>query len=261
MLQRAKFWDIEREVKKKDISVYDLCREANRFVMFLNSIEFTDDFIEKINFVRKAESSLNTIINIFFSEMNPDLNPIIREEDRISGNYNSLLLYLQKLKTSIGEARQNLTLSLKSKTDIETNALVNNSNISFFISQLSSIFKDLIFHSLARACQIVVIIENPAVYFEDEKGKKYVLKIPINERKALFDYLTYAYFLRTLQSTVPIFSSLRPSESMIKILPPEAREYQKMIAPKQFQQPPQNPIQKQEEGGEDVGDTEEPESI
>ena len=235
MLQRAKFWELERQLKEKGGSIYDLCREANRFVTFMNSIEFTDDFTEKINLVRKAESSLNTIINICFAEMNPEINPIIKREDGISGNYNSLILYLQKLKISIGEARQNLTTSLKSKVDIETNVLVNNSNISFFISQLSGIYNDLIYYSMKRAVQIVIEIENPAVYFDDEEQNKiFVMVVPKNQGKALLDYMNYNYFLRTIQSTVPIFSNLKPDSTSIKYLPPEVREYQKMISQKQL---------------------------
>lgn len=247
MLQSSKFWKLEGILNKKKISIYDLCRETSRFVGFMNSIEFTEDFIEKINFVRKAENSLNTLINILFSELNPELNPIISFENEKNANYNSLILYLQKLKTSIGEARQNLTLSLKNKTDIETNALVNNSNISFFISQLSSIFTDLIYHTMKRATENIIKIEKPSVYFEKEGINVKINLDQIVQMRKVFDYMVYCYFLRTIQSTIPIFSNLRPSEHQIKILPPEVIEYQKMITASK-QNPPK------QEGGEDAED-------
>ena len=240
-LQRQKFWAIEEKLKtleKSEISIYELCREVDRFVTCMNAIDFTDDFVGKIELVRKSESSIKTIFNITFSEMNPELNSLIKEESERSNNYNSLLLRLEALIKSIGDARSILTTSLKNKIDIETNVLTNNTNIAFFVSTLSSIFNDLVYHSIKRASEILIKIKEPVIVFSEKVDKEVVIKekekigfkMEGDGRKTLFNYLIYAYFLRTSQSAVPIFSNLRPSESTIKILPPEAMEYRRMTA-------------------------------
>ena len=255
MLQRAKFWKLEKDMKEKGINIYELCRETNRFVTFVNSIDLTDDFIEKIEYVRKAETSLKTVINILFSEMNPDLNPLISIDEGKNSNYNSLLLRLDRLNSAIAEARQNLTVSLKSKVDIETNVLINNTNIALFISNLSSIFNDLIFHSIKKASEIILSHVRKDTELAIDFGDKV---IHAEKEEILFYYLAYAYFLRTLQSSVPIFSSLKPSESQIKILPPEAKEYMKMTSKPQQNLPEEKIERKKSEGGEH-GNTEESE--
>lgn len=238
MLQRYKFQELSERLLTKGISIYELCEEVDRFVTYMNSIDFTDNFIEKIERVRKTESSLKTIINIIFSKMNPELNLIIKEEDLVSNNYNGLVLRLERLTTEIGRARQDLTTSLKNKVDIETNVLTNNSNISFFISSLTSIFEDLIYHSLKQACDSILSIEVEAGIPIKKENKIIILKTSAD--KMLFYYLVYAYFLRTLQSTIPIFSNLKPLESNIKILPPEAMEFQRL-----YNRPQQIPQQNQ----------------
>ena len=254
MLQRAKFWKLEKNLKAKKINIYDLCRETNRFVTFVNSIDLTDDFIEKIEHIRKAESSLKTILNILFSEMNPDLNPLISIDEQKNNNYNSLLLRLDRLNSAIAEARHNLTISLKIKTDIETNVLINNTNIAFFISNLNSIFNDLIFHSIKRASEIILSHVRDDTELAIDFGDKV---IHAEKEEILFYYLAYAYFLRTLQSSVPIFSNLKPLESQIKVLPPEAKEYMKMTSKPQ-QNLPGEKTEEKPKGGEH-GNPEEPE--
>ena len=234
MLQRAKLWELERKLNKEKISIYDLCRESNRFVTFLNSIEINDNFFVKLHFIKKAESSLKTLMAMLISKLNPTLNKYIRWDENKNRNYATLVLRLDKLNSGIGEARKNLPLNIKNITDVKTNVLTNNLNISSFVSVLETVFNDLIYNSLKESCQKITEQEINHIPDEDEKGAFYY-EVKGQDKELLFYGLVYAFFLGVVQLTVPIFSDLKPVQSSIKTISPEAREYARLTAPQQSQ--------------------------
>lgn len=203
ILQKTKFAELVMDIEKIDRSIWDFYRESKIFISSSNFVSRNENILESIEKVKKASTSIRSLINLTFMKMNPSANSLIAYDNKESDNknYANLSLKIEKLLDSISQEASNFFSGLSNKNEIITNAITNKAKLDSFISFLSGVYTDLLFNSIYFATKDYLSLKEPAIL--DVKGEVILLNT-LTKNQEVFWYLVYRHFSRLSQITISL---------------------------------------------------------